>query len=325
MNRRQFVGAAAAAVGLAAAEPKAKMGVATTCYMPVRRFRDTLEFLEHCHSIGAAGIQTALTSLEPAYLDKVERRLKDTGMFLEVMCSLPKPDMTQFVAIVDAAKRLGALCVRAACLSGRRYETFATLEEWKKFVADSHAAVARAVPVVSKARLPLALENHKDWTVDEMVTLLKSYSSEHVGVCLDTGNNIALLDDPMEVVERLAPYAVSTHIKDMGVAAYADGFLLSEVAIGTGMLDIPEIIGVIQKARPRTRLTLEMITRDPLKVPALTDKYWATFPERSGVYLGRTLRMVAAKQSKLPVISGLSKEEQLRAEEQNVRRCLAAV
>jgi hypothetical protein len=34
--------------------------------------------------------------------------------------------------------------------------------------------------------------------------------------------------------------------------------------------------------------------------------------------------MVKAKKSKLPVISTLSTEEQLRTEEQNVKRCLAA-
>ena len=323
MNRRSFLGAAGGAM-FAAAPAKSKLGVATTCYMTVRKFDDTLEFLEHCHSIGAAGIQTKLTSLDSAYLDRVERRLKETGMFLEVMSSLPTPDMTQFVAVVDAATRLGALCVRSACLSGRRYETFATLGEWKKFVADSRSAVARAVPVVSKARMPLALENHKDWTVDEMVELLKSYSSEYLGACLDTGNNISLLDEPVTVVERLAPYALSTHIKDMGVAEYADGFLLSEVPLGTGMLDIPKMMAIIEKARPRTRMTLEMITRNPLKVPTLTEKYWATFPDRSGVYLARTMRMVAANKSKLPTIDGLSRAEQLRVEDQNVRRCLAA-
>ena len=324
MTRRGFL-AAAAALPVAGAPGKSKLGVATTCYMTVRKFEDTLEFLEHCHSIGAAGIQTRLTSLEPAYLDRVERRLKDTGMYLEVMCALPKPDMSEFVAVVGAAKRLGALCVRSACLSGRRYETFATLAEWKQFVADSRAKIARALPLVTKARMPLALENHKDWTVDEMLSLLDSYSSEYLGACLDTGNNISLLDDPMAVVERLAPYAISTHIKDMGVAEDADGFLLSEVPIGTGMLDIPKMIGIIEKARPRTRLTLEMITRNPLKVPALTEKYWATFPARSGVYLARTMRMVEARKSKLPTLAGLSKAEQLRVEEQNVRRCLAAV
>jgi sugar phosphate isomerase/epimerase len=301
------------------------MGIATTCYMTVRRFRDSLEFLEHAQSIGAAGIQMAITSFEPAYVDKLERRLKDTGLFLEVMAPLPRVDMAQFVKTMETAKRLGALCVRSACLGGRRYETFNTLDDWKKFVADSKAAVARAVPVAEKVKMPFALENHKDWTVDEFVALLKSYNSESLGVCLDTGNNISLLDDPMEVVERLLPYTMSTHIKDMAVDEYADGFLLSEVAIGKGMLDISKIIGMIEKAKPKVRMTLEMITRDPLKVPVFTDKYWATFPDRNGLYLARTMRMVHAKRTKLPTLSQLPKEEQLKVEDQNVRDCLATV
>jgi sugar phosphate isomerase/epimerase len=321
MTRRTFI-SSAALVFNAGAQTRSKLGIATTCYLTVRRFNDTLQFLEHANSIGAAGIQTALTSLEPAYLDKVERRLKDTGMYLEVMSPLPRADMARFIETMEAAKRLGALCVRSACLGGRRYETFNSLEDWKKFVADSKAALTRAVPVAEKTRLPFVIENHKDWTVEELAGILKSYESEYFGVCLDTGNNIALIDDPMEVVERLAPYAVSTHIKDMGVNEYEDGFLLSEVPIGQGMLDIPKIISIIERARPKTRMTLEMITRDPLKVPVFTDKYWATFPDRDGAYLARTLRMVRSKKSALPVISGLSKEEQLRVEEQNVRRCL---
>ncbi len=49
--------------------------------------------------------------------------------------------------------------------------------------------------------------------------------SRHVGVCLDTGNNIALLEDPDVTVETLAPLAVSVHLKDMAVAEYADGWI----------------------------------------------------------------------------------------------------
>lgn len=313
---------------MAGPPPDAKrtsLGIATTSYMTARRFRDTLEFLEHCHKLGAPGIQTALTSLERPYLDKVKARLQETGMYIEVMAQLPKVDMAQFLAVVDGAKHVGAHCIRVGALSGRRYETFATLEDWRKFVSDSKAAVARAVPVVEKARIPLAIENHKDWTVDEMVTLLKSYSSEYFGALLDTGNNISLLDDPMEVVERLAPFAIATHIKDMGVAEYPDGFLLSELVIGEGFLNIPNIVGIIKKARPRTNLVLEMITRDPLKVPVYTDKYWATFPDRSGIYMARTLRMVREKKSKLPMFSNLSKDKQIEVEEDNVKRCLAAL
>jgi sugar phosphate isomerase/epimerase len=322
MTRRNFLIASAAVA--AAPQKRSLLGVVTTSY-PTRRFSDTLEFLNHCDKIGAAGIQTALTSLEPAYLDQVKARLQESGMYIEVMAPLPQADMSSFIATIEAAKRVGAVCLRSRCLSGRRYETFATLKEWRKFVADSKASLARAVAVVDKHRLHLALENHKDWTLDEMITLLKSYSSPYLGVCLDTGNNISLLDDPLEVVRQLAPYAVSVHIKDMGVSLYRDGFLLAEVPIGDGFLNISEIVAIVRRSRPSTRLTLEMITRDPLQVPVFTDKYWATFPDRNGLYLARTMRLVHGKQSKLPVLSSLPKEKQIEIEESNVRKCLAAM
>ena len=112
-----------------------------------------------------------------------------------------------------------------------------------------------------------------------------------------------------------------SHIKDMDVAPYPDGFLLSEMPLGEGMLDMRRIVDTIRRARPQTRLTLEMITRDPLKVPCLTDGYWATFPERNGLYLARTLRMV--RERPLPVVSRLAREAQLQLEEDNVKKSLS--
>jgi sugar phosphate isomerase/epimerase len=319
MTRRTFL-AASAALAAAVPEAKSKLGVATTSYLSYWRPKDTIEFLDRCQSLGAAGIQSSLTSLEPDYLNRLERRAKNAGMYIEVMGSLR--DAQQFEATVQAAKRIGALCVRAACLSGRRYEKFHSQADWRAFVTDSHAMVARAVPLCDRHRFPLALENHKDWTAEEMVHLLKTYSSPYFGVCLDTGNNVALLDDPYDLVERLAPYAQTTHIKDMGVAEYADGFLLSEVRIGEGMLDMPRIVRLIQAARPQVKLTLEMITRDPLKVPVRTDRYWATFPDRDRSVLDRALRMVREHSAQLPVLSQLPPAEQLRVENSNVAHCL---
>jgi hypothetical protein len=90
------------------------------------------------------------------------------------------------------------------------------------------------------------------------------------------------------------------------------------------MLDLRRIVETIHRARPQTHMTLEMITRDPLKVPCLTDKYWATFPERGGIYLARTLRMVNARKDPrpLPVPGALPHDAQVRLEEDNVHTCL---
>jgi len=323
MNRRTFLATAAAtgALSAAAAEARSKMGIAVTSYLSFGGPKDNLEFLEHANALGAGGIQMPLTSREPDYIRKLRARADELGMYFEAIASLPGKDgAPAFESTVAAAKEAGALAIRVNCLPGRRYENFTNLADWQKAVAQSREKVDAALRIVEHHQVPLAIENHKDWTADEMVALMKEKASRWLGVCLDTGNNIALLDDPMATVEALAPYAISTHIKDMAVASYPEGFLLSEMPLGEGMLDMRRIVDTIRRARPETRLTLEMITRDPLKVPCLTDAYWATFPQRNGRYLARTLRM--AHERRLPVVSGLAREAQLQLEEENVKRSL---
>jgi 3-oxoisoapionate decarboxylase len=67
-----------------------------------------------------------------------------------------------------------------------------------------------------------------------------------------------------------------------------------------------------------------MITRDPLEIPCLTDKYWATFDDLNGVHLARTLSQVRANKPRkpLPRISGLSLEGRLALEMELVDRSI---
>jgi sugar phosphate isomerase/epimerase len=284
--------------------------------------RDAYQFLEKCHTFGAAGIQAQLNG----DLRMLRARAEQLGMWIEGMVSVPRNgDVAGLERSLIDAKTAGANVVRVALLSGRRYESFATLDDWKKWVAQTHEALKLAVPVIEKQKIAVAIENHKDWTLEDMQRLLRDYSSEYLGVCFDFGNNIALLDDPLEMAEALASYTKSTHVKDMGVRPYADGFLLSEVPLGTGILDLKGMISVLLKANPKLNFSLEMITRDPLKVPCMTPQYWTVFPERNGRYLAQTFKLVQQRSSgePLPVVSQLTREERVRVEEQNVRACLA--
>jgi len=326
MTRRELLLGAAAAATPAFGFPSTGMGIATTSLMTARRPHDTYEFLEYCHSLGAGGIQASLASLDPEYLKKLRARAEQLGMYIEVMAELPKQDdRSAFESTVRAAKDAGALCVRCTALGGRRYENFSDLRDWQAFVDRSLASIDGALAVATRVQLPLAIENHKDWTADELAALIKQRSSEYLGVCLDTGNNIALLDDPMEAIETLAPYALSTHFKDMAVEPYADGFLLSEVPLGEGIINLKRTIAAVERARPKARFTLEMITRNPLQVPCLTGKYWATFPDRNGKYLASTLRMVHQATSRLqhlPTVDHESRAGLLQLEEENIKQCL---
>jgi len=302
------------------------MGVCQYSFSDSPHTKSAYDFLEYCRSLGAGGVQVGLDSLDPAYLDKVKRRAAELGMYFEAIVRLPENGSAdEFERHVAAAKQAGAGCLRSACLSGRRYENFTSLDQWKKFVIDSHERIGLAVPVLEKYKVPLGLENHKDWTADEMVALIQRHNSEFLGVCLDTGNNLSLLDGPIDVVTKLAPFAVTTHFKNMAVKDYPDGFLLSEVPLGQGILDLAQVVTIIRKARPQARFNLEMITRDPLTIPCLTDAYWVTFPERNGEYLARTLRLVRdhPPSEPLPHVSGMDETARRQQEEDNVKVCLA--
>ena len=133
-----------------------------------------------------------------------------------------------------------------------------------------------------------------------------------------------MIEDPMEVIEALAPFVFSTHVKDIGVEEYADGFLLSEVPLGKGLLDLPKIVALCKKYNPAVTFSLEMITRDPLQVPCLKTEYWKVFEGVSGGELARTLRMVKENDygGPLPRVSQLSIEQRLGVEEENILQCL---
>jgi sugar phosphate isomerase/epimerase len=324
VTRRNFVSSTAA---FAAMQPAArcKMGLSPDCFVILRPPRTAHDLLEQAHAVGAGGIQIPLTSFEPDYLRKVRQRAEEWGMYLEVTTSLPGPDTTQFEKTLQAAKEVGAECIRTVCLSGRRYETFNSLDQWKTFVADSMQKIERALPIANRLKMPVGIENHKDWTAEDFVAILKKYSSEYLGACIDFGNNVALLDDPMDVVQSLAPYVINTHIKDMGVEEYEDGFLLSEVPLGTGICDLKSMIAIVRKVRPNVKFSMDFLTRDPLKITCLTEKYWLTFPERNGKYLARSLAMVRKNKpaKPLPRLTGLDREAQLRMERENVAQSIA--
>ncbi len=346
MNRREAMAAmigSSGALGFAATSRllaadeamKTGMGLVIYCLGHQQRARkrkgpkadlfEPLTFLEECHRLGAGGVQVPLGARDEAYAKRLREQAEQWGMYVEGIAGPPyeRRDLERFDAQMKTAALAGARAVRTVIIPGRRYERFESLKELREYETRGRRALELAAPVAEKHRVALAVENHKDQRSAERAELLKAVGSEYVGACLDLGNNMALLEDPLDVAKTLLPLTFSVHLKDQAVRPYEEGFLLADVPLGQGCIDLKQIVGMVRGGRPDVRFSLELITRDPLKVPCLSEKYWATLPNLPARDLVRMLRLAREHQAEeLPVVSALPPEQQVDRERANVAASL---
>jgi 3-oxoisoapionate decarboxylase len=290
------------------------------------------DILEHGRALGLGAVRMALRSPDLAAARELRKKLDAYGMRLIVSLPTPREDgaVDAYEALVRAATEAGAVTTHAS-FTGRRYEEFDTFEAFKASFERHQRSVERAEPILRKHRMKLAIENHKGWRAGEHVAWIERVGSEWVGACFDFGNNISLCEHPDDTLRLLAPVTIYVSFKDMAVAPYEDGFLLSEVPLGEGILDLPHMVKVLQQKDPDMIFALEMITRDPLKIPVFTDKYWVTFDDSysplPGRDVARVLRLVRDNPptAPLPQVTGLRPAEALALEDEFVNRSIAYV
>lgn len=337
MTRREMLAGTGAAMawasvsgveGLAQTAPVLKnMGIEP----PGFRYRSRVpgwDILEHGHKLGLGAVRMSL----PKDLSTVkELRSKIERYNMRVIISLAPPAddkaVEAYEAGVKAVSELGAVTTHAS-FTARRYEEFDAFDAFKASFERHQKSVERAEPILRKHKVKLAIENHKGWRAAEHVAWIKRTGSEWIGACYDFGNNISLCEDPADTLRLLAPVTIFVSFKDMAVAPYEDGFLLSEMALGDGMLDLPGMVKTLQQKDPNMIFALEMITREPLQIPVFTKKYWATFDDSYSPLPGRELAGVlelAKKTPKKPLTTtaGLSQADGLKLEDDMINRSIA--
>jgi sugar phosphate isomerase/epimerase len=287
------------------------------------------DFVEFCHDLGFGVVETRVDLTNAGAVQNLRRKLDNYHMRCILDVPLPRNEdgVPAFDAALKVARELGVRSLHTA-MTQRRYEEFDNLNAFKQSFERNQATIARAEPILRKHQIRLGMENHKGWRSAEQAAWLKRVGSPWVGVHFDFGNNVSLCEDPAETLKNLLPFIVSCHIKDMAVEPYEDGFLLSEVPLGDGFLDIKGMVAAIQKKDPDTPFDLEMITRDPLKIPVFTDKYWATFDDQYSPLPGRDLAHILEivhknkPKTPLPYTTGMSVPAQLALEDENVRKSI---
>jgi sugar phosphate isomerase/epimerase len=220
--------------------------------------------------------------------------------------------------MVRAAHVLGSSVVRTF-VGKPRPSNRPAMDELLSAVA---AELSDVVPVCERYRVSLAIENHHDLTTRELLRLVEIVGSERVGICLNTGNPVALLEDPTEAAEVAAPAIQSVQLKDYQLAGTPDGFALLGCALGDGVVDLNGILEIVGARAPGATLNVESAVGRKL-VPALRDEYVQRLPQATARDLARTLRLVrdhGRPAGKLAVERGATEDEILAEEDDMVVR-----
>ena len=185
-------------------------------------------------------------------------------------CRATKPALAHSTREIKASKEAGIIGIHAA-MTGRRYEDFDTFEAFKtnfercQKIVQTRRADPAQTPDAALAREPQGLALRR-------AGRLAPQAGQRVGrrPLRFRQQRRRSAKIPWRRLRNLLPYTLACHIKDMAVQPYEDGFLLSEVPLGEGFLDLKGMVGILQKKDPNIPLDLEMITRDPLKIPIFT-------------------------------------------------------
>jgi sugar phosphate isomerase/epimerase len=125
------------------------------------------------------------------------------------------------------------------------------------------------------AGVKIAVEVHKDLNAWEYAVLVEEAGKDFVGIYLDTGNPVFVMEHPMTTVEILGKYALTFHLRDSVVYEHPKGIAVQWVPLGEGTVNFREIIAKAKELCPQVYVYSKPIGgRPPVVLPVWDEAYW---------------------------------------------------
>ena len=263
-----------------------------------------------------------LGSTESDHLRKVREHADKLDLEIEVGFGSICPTSTRFDAnagtpraqlldMLTAAKALGSPIVRCYLGSADERKSDIPLEQ---HIENTIASCRSVRSEFLDAGVKIAVENHAgDLQALQLRGLIEAAGKDYVGALLDAGNASWTLEDPLHTLETLAPYAVTTGVRDSRVWKTQDGAAVMWVPLGVGNVNMQRWAKRLRELRPDLTFSLEMINvpeprmfdyakrefwEDYRDVPAWVFAKFVTLAESGGPYTAPQAPMSRDQDSK---------------------------
>lgn len=283
-DRRTFlksVGAAGIALGLsntpglvAQSRPKPRLGldlysVGAQQWTPF----EAMDFavaqgvtMVHFSEIRFLGSADWKVALDSANLRRVRARADELHLDVEIGMRSICPTSTlfdpaagtaqdQLSRMVDAAKIMRSPIVR--CVLGSQADRRGPIE---KHIEETIKVLKSVRSKVVDAGIKVAIENHAgDMQARELKSLIEGAGKDFVGACIDSGNAVWTIEDPHLMLETLAPYVLTSHVRDSYVFNSPQGTAVQWSRMGDGNIGMQDYLRKYVQQCPDAAVSLEVI------------------------------------------------------------------
>ncbi len=151
---------------------------------------------------------------------------------------------------------------------------------WPNYLKRLEVELEEILPEFEKHGVALAMENHQDATSAELVALCARFESPSLGITLDTGNPLAVMEEPLDFARAVAPYLRHVHMKDYLIHPAPNGYRLVRCPMGQGVIDFPALLRLMDELPQTVTRSVEIAAVNARLIPILERSWWETFPPR---------------------------------------------
>ncbi|HEY0550888.1 MAG TPA: sugar phosphate isomerase/epimerase [Verrucomicrobiae bacterium] len=149
-------------------------------------------------------------------------------------------------------------------------------------IADTVKVLKTQRSVAIDSGVKIAIENHAgDMHSTELVRLIEDAGKDYVGANMDSGNACWTLEDPLQSLENLGAYTITTSLRDSAVWEYENGATVQWTAMGDGYIDLKKYFARFHELCPGVPVHIETISGARKDFPYLKGDFWppyATIP-----------------------------------------------
>ena len=107
--------------------------------------------------------------------------------------------------------------------------------------------------------------------------LIEDAGKDFVGANMDSGNACWTLEDPLQSLENLGPYALTTSLRDAAIWEYEDGAMVQWTAMGEGHIDLKKYFERFAALCPGVPVHIETISGFAKPFPYLKPDFWQSY------------------------------------------------